>query len=102
MTTTRPCESCSMPIETGHYCQYCVDDQGQLQPFEERLERMMAFQQRRTPDASRAELEAATLAYMARMPAWRDHPRVKAKVEVVLDRTGKITKEEPRRPKDHD
>ena len=77
MTDQHPCESCSMPIETGRYCQYCTDAGGNLQPFEERFERMIAFQQRRTPDASRAELEAATLAYMAKMPAWKDHPRVR-------------------------
>jgi hypothetical protein len=77
MSDKHPCESCSMPIETGRYCPYCVDAKGELQPFDERFERMVAFQQRRTPKASRAELEAATLAYMARMPAWKDHPRVK-------------------------
>ncbi len=77
MNETR-CESCSMPIESGRYCQHCVDEHGALQPFEERLERMIAWQARRTPAASRAELEAATLAYMTKMPAWRDHPRVKA------------------------
>lgn len=71
------CDSCSMPIESGTYCRYCVDATGQLQPFEERFERMIAWQQRRSPDASRAELEAATLAFMRRMPAWKDHPRVK-------------------------
>jgi hypothetical protein len=73
-----PCESCSMPIETGPYCQYCVTDEGKLQPFEERFERMIAWQVKRTPDASRADLEAATLAFMAKMPAWKDHPRVRA------------------------
>ena len=79
MTTTAQnhCESCSMPIETGRYCAYCTDAAGNLQPFEERFERMIAWQQRRTPGASRAELEQATLAFMARMPAWRDHPRVR-------------------------
>ena len=79
MPDKHPCESCSMPIETGRYCQYCVDENGQLQPFDERFERMIAFQQRRTPNATRAELESATLAYMAQMPAWKDHPRVKAR-----------------------
>jgi hypothetical protein len=74
-----PCESCGMPIEAGPYCQYCVDERGQLQPFEERLERMMQWQARREPNASRAELERKPLAYMATMPAWRDHPRVKAR-----------------------
>jgi hypothetical protein len=67
-----------MPIESGHYCQYCVDDQGRLMPFEERFERMVQWQGKREPNASRAELETKTLEYMARMPAWRDHPRVKA------------------------
>jgi hypothetical protein len=77
MSDKHPCESCSMPIETGRYCQHCVDERGQLQSFEARFERMISWQQRRTPGASRAELEAATLAFMGRMPAWRDHPRVK-------------------------
>jgi hypothetical protein len=67
-----------MPIETGPYCQHCVDEHGKLQPFDERFERMIAWQARRTPDKSRAELEAATLAFMGRMPAWKDHPRVRA------------------------
>ena len=74
-----PCESCSMPIETGPYCQYCVTADGVLQPFDERFERMIAWQAKRTPSASRAELESATLAFMAKMPAWRDHPRVRAR-----------------------
>lgn len=71
------CESCGMPIETGPYCQYCVDDKGALQPFEERFERMVQWQGKREPGASRADLEKKTLAYMATMPAWKDHPRVK-------------------------
>ncbi len=75
-----PCESCSMPIESGRYCQYCVDDKGELQRFEERFERMISWQARKAPSASRAELEKATLAFMAKMPAWKDHPRVKAGV----------------------
>ena len=73
-----PCDSCSMPIESGTYCQHCVDEKGQLQPFDERFERMVQWQARREPKASRAELEKATLAFMAKMPAWKDHPRVKA------------------------
>jgi hypothetical protein len=75
--TQQNCESCSMPIETGRYCAHCTDADGNLQPFEERFERMIAWQQRKTPSATRAELEQATLAFMARMPAWRDHPRVR-------------------------
>jgi hypothetical protein len=71
------CESCGMPIEAGPYCRYCVDEKGKLQPFEERFERMVQWQGKREPSASRADLEKKTLAYMATMPAWKEHPRVK-------------------------
>lgn len=77
MSDKHPCESCSMPIETGKYCQHCVDAEGKLQPFEERFERMVSWQARKKPDASRATLEAETLAFMAKMPAWKNHPRVR-------------------------
>ncbi|HUC13523.1 MAG TPA: zinc ribbon domain-containing protein [Acidimicrobiales bacterium] len=76
MTGTHTCESCGMPIETGRYCAYCTDGSGALQSFDERFERMVAWQARRQPEANRDDLEAATLAYMSTMPAWRDHPRV--------------------------
>ena len=74
MTTTRSCESCGMPIETGRYCGHCTDETGQLQSFEQRFERMTAWQARRHPGAAREEIERQTLEYMATMPAWRDHP----------------------------
>jgi len=79
--TTSPdlrCDSCGMPIETGRFCVHCTDADGNLQPFEERLRRMVDWQARRDPQASRADVEAATFAYLATMPAWRDHPRVRA------------------------
>jgi hypothetical protein len=50
-----------------------------LQDFETRFERMVGWQQRRDPSASREALESATLDYLATMPAWRDHPRVTAR-----------------------
>ncbi|MBL8609220.1 MAG: hypothetical protein JNL38_17965 [Myxococcales bacterium] len=78
MSNKVKCDSCGMPIEAGPYCSYCVDEAGKLQPFEERFERMVQFQARREPGAPREVLEQKTLAYMATMPAWRDHPRVKA------------------------
>jgi hypothetical protein len=71
------CQSCAMPIEAGPYCSHCVDERGALQPFDERFERMVQWQARKEPDAPRAELEKKTLAYMAKMPAWKDHPRVR-------------------------
>lgn len=77
MSEKHNCESCSMPLETGRYCQHCTNEQGELQSFDERFERMIAWQARRTPEKNRAELEAMTLAYMAKMPAWKEHPRVR-------------------------
>ena len=73
-----PCESCGMPIESGPHCSYCVDESGKLQPFDERFERMIQWTRRESPDISADDAEARTLAYMAKMPAWRDHPRVVA------------------------
>jgi hypothetical protein len=79
MSQTHSCESCGMPIENGAYCQYCVGGDGKLQPFDERFERMVQWQGRQKPGAARATLERETLEYMAEMPAWKDHPRVKAR-----------------------
>ena len=76
MTTSQTCESCGMPIESGRYCSHCTDESGQLQSFDQRFERMVAWQARRDPAATREELERQTLSYLATMPAWRDHPRV--------------------------
>ena len=72
------CQSCGMPIESGIYCQYCADEHGKLQPFEERFDRMVQWMLRQKPGISPEEAKQATLTYMAQMPAWRDHPKVKA------------------------
>ena len=88
MTTTQSCESCGMPIESGRYCGHCTDASGALQSFDERFERMTAWQARRDPDAPRAEIERQTLEYMATMPAWRDHPQVAANRRSLADHSG--------------
>jgi hypothetical protein len=67
------CRSCGMPIEMGPYCPHCVDEAGQLQPFEERFERMVQWMMRHEP-LDRSAAEARTREYMRSMPAWRDHP----------------------------
>jgi hypothetical protein len=72
------CESCMMPIAKGPYCSDCVDGDGKLQPFEDRFQRMLAWQARLQRKTPRAQLERTTLAYMAAMPAWKNHPRIKA------------------------
>lgn len=76
MTTTHPCESCGMPIETGRYCAHCTDADGALQDFDTRFARMVGWAHREDPELSPEEAEQRTLAYMATLPAWRDHPRV--------------------------
>ena len=75
------CESCGMPIESGPYCQHCVDEHGKLQAFDERFERMVQWQLRQKPGLVRVQAERETLAYMSKMPAWRDHPRVRARAQ---------------------
>lgn len=72
------CESCGMPIDNGVYCQHCVDDDGRLQDFATRFDRMVSWQERR--GSPRAQAEKETIAYMATMPAWKDHPEVKARL----------------------
>jgi hypothetical protein len=71
------CQSCAMPVETGPYCQYCADSQGNLQSFETRLDAMTSFFMGQDPSLDRVEAEKRTRAYMARMPAWKDHPALK-------------------------
>jgi hypothetical protein len=73
------CESCGMPIAAGRYCAHCTDETGKLQDFETRLERMVAWTMRRNSGLDRTAAEQQTIAYMASMPAWRDHPSVIAK-----------------------
>ncbi len=71
------CQSCAMPIETGHYCPHCADANGNLHGFDETVARMSQFW--RSQDASLTDESARkkTLAYMAGMPAWKDHPKLK-------------------------
>ncbi len=70
------CQSCGMTIEGGDYCEYCLDENGQLQEFDERLARMVQFMKRREEGLTQEEARARALDYMATMPAWRDHPKV--------------------------
>ena len=67
-----------MPIEDGTYCEYCTDQGGQLQPFEERFERMVQWTMKQGASGTREQAESDTLAYMATMPAWRNDPALKA------------------------
>ena len=77
-TSAGTCQSCGMPIESGAYCPHCIDEEGNLQSFDERFERMSQWMLHQKQAATREEAEKKTLAYMATMPAWRDHPKVRA------------------------
>lgn len=81
MSDKTPCQSCSMPIEAGPYCQYCVDESGELQPFGERFERMLQWTRRHEPGLSAADAERKTLEFMSTMPAWKDHPELRHRLE---------------------
>jgi len=83
MSTETSCLSCGMPLtspadhargdEAIPYCVHCTTESGELQPFEERFDRMTQWAMRKDGlDRSAAELR--TRAYMRSMPAWRVHP----------------------------
>lgn len=74
MTDTNRCQSCSMTIENGTYCKYCSDDRGSLLAFEETLERFIQFAMQHRSDLDRPTAARQALEFMAKMPAWRDHP----------------------------
>jgi len=80
-TSSHRCESCTMPIESGQYCAYCSDEQGQLKPFDDRFESMISFTLKRDPAMNRATAEAKTLEFMGTLPAWRNHPDYLARVK---------------------
>lgn len=73
---TAQCESCSMTIESGQYCQYCADESGHLHPFEEVFERFLQWTRRQEPGLSEEEAREKTRAFMATRPAWSGHPSV--------------------------
>ena len=73
------CQSCSMTIENGTLCEHCSDDAGRLISFEECLDRFMQWTSRREPGLSREEAERKTVAFMATMPAWANHPELRAR-----------------------
>jgi hypothetical protein len=81
MSTAKKCESCGMPIESGTYCQYCTDATGKLQEFDERLERLTQWTLRQGQAATMTQAEQHALAYMATMPAWKDHPKLAARMK---------------------
>jgi hypothetical protein len=72
------CHSCGMPIESGKYCQYCSDGHGNLHGFDETVVRMAQFWRSQDQSLSAEAARKKTLAHMATMPAWKDHPKLRA------------------------
>lgn len=80
------CESCGMPFENPDdyalgdehlpLCRFCTDSDGNLQPFEERLEQMTQWTMRQD-GIDQETANTKTREYMRGMPAWRDHPALK-------------------------
>lgn len=66
------CESCGMPVDQGPYCPHCVDENGQLQGFDERLGRLTRYILARSPGLGSDEAGRQARAHMRTMPAWRD------------------------------
>ena len=77
-TETMHCQSCGMTIAGGAYCAHCVDENGELQGFDERIAGMTQFMKTRDPELTDDAAAAQALSYMATMPAWRNHPRFAA------------------------
>jgi hypothetical protein len=71
-----------MPIDGGQYCQYCTDGDGKLYGFDETVTRMAEFMRRQDPSLSDDQARRKTVAHMAKMPAWQDHPRLKTLVSI--------------------
>jgi hypothetical protein len=79
------CQSCGMPMSgpedhaPGHpdsrHCRYCSTESGELQPFEERFERMVQWSVRKD-GLERPAAEEATRQYMRTMPLWQGHPKL--------------------------
>ena len=80
MTESRSCQSCTMTIESGDYCHYCVNDAGELVAFEEFLNRASQFARKRDPSLSQEQALEQTLQFMSERPAWKDHPELRARL----------------------
>ena len=65
-----------MPIENDKYYRHCVDENGALQSFEERFDKMVSWVQKKEPQISRIDAEEKIRAYMRTMPAWQNHPNL--------------------------
>ena len=69
-TKQHNCKSCTMTIDSGEYCEYCTDDNGNLRSFEEIFERFVQFAMGRDATLDRATAEEQTRGFMEGTEAW--------------------------------
>ncbi|MDE3076179.1 MAG: hypothetical protein KGJ86_12195 [Chloroflexota bacterium] len=72
---TRQCDSCGMPLDASRgnspYCQHCVDENGNLQSRDERLERFTQWTMHQE-GLPREAAQTKAMEHMKTMPAWKD------------------------------
>ena len=86
MSTVSQCQSCGMTMEYADdhgggdeavpYCRFCTTPEGDLQPFEERFEKMVSWAMRHD-GLDRPTAETRTREHMQTMPAWEGHPKLR-------------------------
>jgi len=68
------CQSCGMPLSEAKpgqmYCGYCVDQKGQLKPYEQVFEGTVTGYFMAHQKMDRKNAEKATRDHLAKMPAW--------------------------------
>ncbi len=72
--TMESCQSCGMPLADAKpgemFCPYCVDESGQLRPFEQIFEGTVTGYFMAHLKMDRAGAEQAARQHLAKMPAW--------------------------------
>jgi hypothetical protein len=71
------CQSCAAPLDdpafqsnSDRYCQYCVDQSGNLVSREQALQNVMGWFKTWQPEISQTELQRRAEHYLLAMPAW--------------------------------
>ncbi|MCP5022609.1 MAG: hypothetical protein GY930_12650 [bacterium] len=68
------CQSCGMPLsdakEGQMYCEFCINEKGELRPYEQVLEGTIAGYFMAMQKMSREDAEPAAKEHLSKMPAW--------------------------------
>ena len=73
------CYSCAAPLDmpffmssVPHYCNQCVDDDGNLKPYEEIHSGVVEWLKTWQPNIDDAKANERATSYLKAMPAWAD------------------------------